>query len=370
LKIIRHCMRHARAVKRICTTLLCHICCKTDHMKTRSDKNPILHRILQKAGDPGLFDSLASKMTLSDLQSLLLEVYRKRTDSIDAADLVRQYKQNRFVKPSRVNPSAFAELDLLAFSLLPGSFETLELAPAGPLGACSALGPVDQNNVLTTIRNTEVLSDPTNIMAIECAVRRKNSPDRSAAVKLCCSHRVARAQFVDAPASFAHFRLLSLCGAGRDTGSRRFETASLVEHADYYLRLLGALNSKGYSVSAVRVKWIALSDGIYDLLKMRIVPELYRQHTNAVFEIERDSGGRGGYYRSARFQVYAKNHLEEEFFIADGGMTDWTQKLLNDRKERLIISGMGTERFIFCFARKLFLLNCLSFAFLKVISGR
>jgi len=33
----------------------------------------------------------------------------------------------------------------------------------------------------------------------------------------------------------------------------------------------------------------------------------------------------------------------------DGGFTDWTQQLLSNRKERLLISGMGSERFVFCF---------------------
>ena len=33
-----------------------------------------------------------------------------------------------------------------------------------------------------------------------------------------------------------------------------------------------------------------------------------------------------------------------EHELADGGFTNWTQKLLSDKKERLLISGMGTER--------------------------
>ena len=30
--------------------------------------------------------------------------------------------------------------------------------------------------------------------------------------------------------------------------------------------------------------------------------------------------------------------------LVDGGFVDWTQRLLSDRKERLLISGIGTER--------------------------
>ena len=30
--------------------------------------------------------------------------------------------------------------------------------------------------------------------------------------------------------------------------------------------------------------------------------------------------------------------------LADGGCVDWTQKLLSDAKERLVISGVGSDR--------------------------
>jgi ubiquinone/menaquinone biosynthesis C-methylase UbiE len=36
----------------------------------------------------------------------------------------------------------------------------------------------------------------------------------------------------------------------------------------------------------------------------------------------------------------------EELLLTDGGLTDWTARLLNNRKERLAISGLGTERLI------------------------
>jgi hypothetical protein len=30
--------------------------------------------------------------------------------------------------------------------------------------------------------------------------------------------------------------------------------------------------------------------------------------------------------------------------LVDGGFTNWTQQLLSNQKERLLISGIGTER--------------------------
>jgi hypothetical protein len=62
------------------------------------------------------------------------------------------------------------------------------------------------------------------------------------------------------------------------------------------------------------------------------------------------AGGRG-YYRDLCFKVNALmdgavdgtgDGTPEE--IGDGGFTDWTAQLLADGKERLLITGYGTDR--------------------------
>jgi hypothetical protein len=41
--------------------------------------------------------------------------------------------------------------------------------------------------------------------------------------------------------------------------------------------------------------------------------------------------------------VDARNRAGDEFPLVDGGFTTWTQQLLSNAKERLLISGLGTE---------------------------
>ena len=50
------------------------------------------------------------------------------------------------------------------------------------------------------------------------------------------------------------------------------------------------------------------------------------------------------YYRALRFHVSASPAGGPELELVEGGDTDWTQQLLNNAKERLVISGIGTER--------------------------
>jgi hypothetical protein len=134
-------------------------------------KEKIIERILRTAQVPDLLEVLTQRLSQSDLQSLLLEVYRKRAQTLTPRHLLQQYEQNRFVQPATVNPKQLLEFDRLAYSVLPSSFELLELSPVCPLGTNSVVAPIDQDNAVTTIRNTEVCSDSTNALALECARR-------------------------------------------------------------------------------------------------------------------------------------------------------------------------------------------------------
>jgi hypothetical protein len=40
--------------------------------------------------------------------------------------------------------------------------------PVAPLGACAIMGHASQNKVLSALRGTEVVADPTNVMALVC----------------------------------------------------------------------------------------------------------------------------------------------------------------------------------------------------------
>jgi hypothetical protein len=59
------------------------------------------------------------------------------------------------------------------------------------LGTCTSVSAVDQNRIVSTVRSSEVVSDPTNVLALEAARRRQSSVDP---VHLASCQRVLRAQ--------------------------------------------------------------------------------------------------------------------------------------------------------------------------------
>src|SRR2546422_3812190 len=177
-------------------------------------RSRIIERIERDAGVPNLTDVLVDRLAPTDLQSLLLEVYRRRAKKRNPKELIKDHISNRFARPSTASPTRLLEWDHIAFSQLPKVFQPVELSPVCPLGTGSVLSPISQDWTVSTSRNTEIVADSTNVLAIECAVRRREqknfSTGQAASVHLAASHRLLRGQKISVrPGVLQHFRLFS-----------------------------------------------------------------------------------------------------------------------------------------------------------------
>jgi hypothetical protein len=306
----------------------------------------IIERLERETGISGLVSLLTERLGPTDLQSLLLEVYRQRASKRKPSDLLAEYETNRFVQPSMLSPKCLLEWDGLLLSELPEEVDVLELSPVCPLGTNSTIAGVDQNWSVSTARNTEVVSDSTNVLALECAVRRRQllkvQPKSAETVHLAASHRLLRAQNYGDPKASAHFRLFTMCSAGRDEGNLSFEFATLMFQIRFYLSSLGKFLGSD----------VGLQLSISDFSERNLEPEIERQlfapiknevgNLECVLDNSRE-GGRG-YYQNLCFKIHAKTSRGDLLELADGGVVDWTQKLLANAKERLVISGISSQR--------------------------
>lgn len=299
-----------------------------------------LARVIRQVGGERLLDVLAQELPGTDLTTLLLEVYRRRAAGQGAAEVMRRYGADRFVAPGSVSAVSLRRAEEVMLGALPGGFDVVTLAPVVPLGTHYAMGGVDPRKVVATVRGSEVAADPTNGLALEAAARRRRllavSRRSAGVVKLAASQRATRAQLVSGPVSFAHFQLLGLVTAGRDTGSRAFEREHLAEHLRFAAAGLAALG-----LNRVRIALTCLDEPSAAVTAE--VGELVGALPGVqVADAPEREAGRG-YYRGVCFKVFAQAD-GEILEIGDGGFTDWTAKLLGNAKERLLISGYGLER--------------------------
>jgi hypothetical protein len=317
------------------------------------DDGTPLGGVLRKAGGPAILDLLGRRLGGAELTTLLLEVFRLRADRLTPAGVLRRYLDDRFTGPADVPFRSLRRAEDLLLSALPPDFEPLTLSPVTPLGTHSVVGTVAQSKVVSTARGSEVAADATNGLALEAAARRRIALARdrvcsgagggrsAEVVRLAAIQRVVRGQQYPGAARFAHFSLLALVTAGRDTGDLTFEC----RHATEHLALVtAALRRAGAAQVRIRLT----------LLDPRFAPvaEAVRasvRDAEVLDDPERMSGR--GYYTGLCFKVLA-SRAGEALEFGDGGFVNWTQKLLSNRKERLITSGIGVDRVALALAER------------------
>jgi hypothetical protein len=304
-------------------------------------ERPALDRILRQPRAREAFHLLTEELSGSDLTSLLLEVFRRRAEKLTPADVLRRSSRDRFVQGSGIPFAWLRRVEDACISALPENFRMLTLSPLEPLGTHSVVAGVDQNNVVSTVRSTEVAADPTNGLALRAAWARAGlladepgSPER---VRLAAIQRVVRGQrFEEDGRSFAHFELLGMVTAGRDTGNLAFERTSVEEHLRVIVAVLSALGA-----SAIRLELTDFAAGRF----AGPIDDLRRELTTEVVEVverpDRPSGN--GYYEGLCFKAFP-TFQGEPIEVADGGFVNWTRKLVGSEKERLLISGIGLDR--------------------------
>lgn len=278
-----------------------------------------------------LYEHLARELGGSELHSLLLEVMRRRARDRTPADVLAQYQRDRFTSPAAIDQrTALAiDSDLLAAA---AAFEALELSPVTPLGTSSAMAPTDQHRVLSALRGTEVVSDPTNVFALECAARLRTAPGPH---HFTTSQRVVRAQPVPKKPGFAqHFRLFALASAGIETRDHGFTVDTLALHVRTLLAGLDLLEQHGYAFGARRVDVLATEARA--ALADRVASTLPCPVERKRLEHPYYSGG-------IRYMLWVTAPDGEQVPLGDGGTFDWLSKLLSNRRAVYVASGLGAQ---------------------------
>jgi hypothetical protein len=284
------------------------------------------------------YAALASGLPASEVWSMLLGVLEERARQRTPANLCQQWERDRFVQPSYIDQRTLLELDGHLFAAAK-AFEAIELSPVAPLGVASVVALASQNKIVSTIRGTEVVSDPTNVLALECA--RRLRADAGAHVRLATSHRCVRAQPVPKlPGFAAHFRLFCMASAGHERESHAFTVDALIEHIRTHLAMLDRLEQHGYSFGDRQVKLLSVPR--FASHAQRIAAALDGVPVvHAPLEQE--------YYDGLRFMIGVRAPAGQDIPLIDGGAFDWLRKLMSNNKMAFVASAIGAQLAAYAF---------------------
>jgi len=282
----------------------------------------------------GAYEALARDLPASRLWSLLLDIIEARAAARTPGALMEQRERDRFVQPAATDQRTFHEIDRYLLAAASG-FEAIELSPIAPLGVCSLLARTSQNRVLSALRGTEIVSDPTNVMALECARRLRR--DWNVPVRLCTSHRCVRAQEVpDRPGHAAHFRIFCLATAGLERRDHGFLIDSMAEHIAVMLDALDRLDAHGFRIRKRRLMLLTTE-------RRREVGDRIVQALGSREEAARGVLDHAYYDGGLRYQIAVRARGGEEVPLIDGGTFEWVAKLTSNRRAVFVASGLGTQ---------------------------
>jgi hypothetical protein len=299
------------------------------------------------------FEQLAQGLAGSELQSVLLEVVRRRARDRAPAEVLAQYARDGFVRPAAVDlrTSVAIDAELLGAA---DAFEAVELSPVAPLGACSAVALTDQNRVLSALRGTEVVSDPTNVLALECALRMRARPAQ--AVHLVTCQRVVRAQPVPKLPGYApHFRIFVMASGGVESKDHAFTVEALALHVKTTMTALDRLERAGYAFGArrVEVRATAAREALGDRVAEAVRAALSAPAAGAAGDVSPLARAVPAVVRTPLDHAYYSGGLRwvlwvtapdgAEIPLVDGGTFDWLSKLTSNRRAVYVATGAGAQ---------------------------
>jgi hypothetical protein len=295
--------------------------------------------IAQRTGIDNLISILADQLSGADLNSLLLEVFSRRAQQLTSPELLKQYEQNRFVQPAETDFIHLLENSLQTLKCLSRHhFQPLQVSPLSQLGTCSVVATVDQDKVVSALRNCEVLSDATNALAMYISSQKKKQKNKDAGthIKYCTTQRHVRSQPFQAKGFSPHFTIGCLVSSGTDTGNYAFEKKAIAEH---FTALQDVLTTV-FNAGPVRFR-LQQRAGYTDAFIATMLEYLHTQLPALEVTVDENPGS-NNYYKGLQFKAVITLQ-QRDFEIADGGLVTWTQQLLNNKKERFFISGFGLE---------------------------
>lgn len=302
-------------------------------------KKDIGNHIINKLDLQDIVKVLSEELSGSELNSVLLDVFNKRVQQETPSSLLSKYEGNKLVKPAGIDVLSYKENELNCYKIIASKgFEPIELSPVAQLGASSVVATVDQKKVLTALRNTEVQADPTNAIALHYALLKKKGELDNKTYNYSNISRVIRTQAFDNPYFAPHFSVLCMISCGKDTGSFNFEKEELLKHLTTSYEIL----QENYGLEQIYFEIIPCKG--YDSQSPLITDSIsyVQENSNHIRVSAVEPDHENNYYYGFRIKakiVFNGNTVE----IGDGGLLNWTQQLLTNKKERMMTIGIGFQ---------------------------
>lgn len=337
------------------------------------------------------------RLSCSDLLTLLTVVSDQRSGQVSIPAAARG---NRFNEPSSVSQRDFHWLEGIVHQSIGEDVDFVELSPLQPFGLNKALAGINQKNVVSTLKRSEVNADVTTAL-LRVALERHKHGNSGEPVRLASNTRITRGQVFEEGSKFLpHFKIFGQVSIGaQERGDNTGELETIVSHLSSEVDIMDAVKatdrsridnlqirigsmaflqglindgkvdsedlrrhtySEGYSYIAVNQldipETLPFRNGVGDQLQelglkqevrlMQRFADILELRRPDVFDRAQLYLGRTagvGYYKHICYDLAATNDSGVTIPVADGGSTSWAALATNNRAMYTVASAIGTE---------------------------
>ncbi len=337
------------------------------------------------------------ELPYSDLLTWLTLETNQRSEAVSIPTAIRG---NRFNEPSSVSQRDFHWLEGIIHQSVGEDIDFVELSPLQPFGINKALAGINQKNVVSTLKRSEVNADITTAL-LRVALARYTQNSLSEPVRLASNTRVTRGQVFEEGSKFLpHFKIFGQVSIGaHEKGNNTGELETIVSHLASEVDVLGAIKatgrsridnlevriastaflrglihdgkvdsedlrrhtySEGYSYITVNQldipETLQFSSGIGDSLQelglkqevrlMQRFADILERRRPDIFDRAQLYLGRTagiGYYKHICYDLAATNDTGVTVPVADGGSTVWAASATRNKSMYTVASAIGTE---------------------------
>ena len=136
-------------------------------------KDEAIKHIISRCNLNEIVDILSDKLSGSELNSLLLEVFDRRTTKETPSSLLSKYSKNKLAKPAQLDFLEFKEEELECCKIIANNnYELIELSPVAQLGTSNGNSKSKKSSYSTKKHGSSVRPNKCNSFAL-CFIKEK-----------------------------------------------------------------------------------------------------------------------------------------------------------------------------------------------------
>ena len=221
---------------------------------------------LKKILDSDIFECL-QKISLGEYNSLSRFIIKSKIHWLSKKDILDNFLNNKLLYPSNMNFDKNREIENLFLEQLNSAFTFVELSPLMPIWTTNKIGNINQNQLISTLNNWEVLWEVSLPLILHSSkiILHTNSP-KNIDINFWTIHRLIRNKRFENSFYSPHFKVMGLTSTIKSPTTNEEIDKKILYMLDASLEVLGKLKKQWADIWEISIEFGTI-EVLYDIIK-------------------------------------------------------------------------------------------------------